>query len=447
MTTEGSVNRDATAITIEEALHFATTAHRGGDLDAAEALYRRILEADPRHPETLNFLALLLRQQRQSEEAMELLRRAVAAAPEYASAHTNLGNLLIEALAYDEAEAHFRRVLAISPNDPLALNNLGNIRRRAGHLEAAIELFQKAIEIAPEFALPYENLGLAFMHVGDIARAHDHFCHAVILDPALSFSRMFTGVALTHLGRIAEAREHYRKWCEDEPSNPIPRHLMATVSEPQAVPERASDDYVKLTFDNFAQTFDVHLQRLEYQAPQLVADAAAARFPARGTLDVLDAGCGTGLCAPLLKPYARRLVGIDLSPGMLAKASANGHYDALVESELTAYMAAHARAFDLVVCVDTLCYFGDLAQVAAGAARALRADGWFVFSLEAAQPGEAADRGYAIRHTGRYCHQADYVFRTLAAAGLAVRAVREEKLRMEAGKPVSGLIVSAQSQI
>ena len=28
-------------------------------------------------------------------------------------------------------------------------------------------------------------------------------------------------------------------------------------------------------------------------------------------LDVLDAGCGTGLCGPLLAPYARRLVGVD----------------------------------------------------------------------------------------------------------------------------------------
>ena len=28
---------------------------------------------------------------------------------------------------------------------------------------------------------------------------------------------------------------------------------------------------------------------------------------------MLDAGCGTGLCAPLLRPYASRLTGVDLS--------------------------------------------------------------------------------------------------------------------------------------
>ena len=31
-----------------------------------------------------------------------------------------------------------------------------------------------------------------------------------------------------------------------------------------------------------------------------------------GSLDVLDAGCGTGLCGPLVKPYARSLVGVAL---------------------------------------------------------------------------------------------------------------------------------------
>jgi SAM-dependent methyltransferase len=37
---------------------------------------------------------------------------------------------------------------------------------------------------------------------------------------------------------------------------------------------------------------------------------------------VLDAGCGTGLCGPLLRPLARRLVGVDLSPAMVGAARA-----------------------------------------------------------------------------------------------------------------------------
>ena len=48
---------------------------------------------------------------------------------------------------------------------------------------------------------------------------------------------------------------------------------------------------------------------------------------------MLDAGCGTGLCGPLLKPFAGRLDGVDLSPRMLAKAAAI-HYTAEEEMRL-----------------------------------------------------------------------------------------------------------------
>jgi len=431
-------------VSIEDALRIAMAAHRDGEFDGAETLYRRILEAAPEQPDALNFLGLLTRQRGRRDEAIELLDRAVAAAPRYASAHTNLGNLLVEALRYDAAEAHFRQALEISPDDPLVLNNLGSIRRREDRVDEAIELFEKALAIAPEFALPHENLGMVFMHAGDIARAHDHFCHAVLLDPTLSFSKMFTGVALTHLGRTDEARKHYETWCEAEPTNPVPRHLLATVAGPECVPERAADDYVKLTFDNFAQTFDVHLQRLGYQAPAHVADAVAGEWPVPcRTLDVLDAGCGTGLCGPLLRPYARRLVGVDLSSGMLAKAREGGHYDEYAEAELTTFMTAYPQAFDLVACADTLCYFGDLARVVAAAAGTLRPSGRFVFTVERAQSGEADDIGYAIRFTGRYCHTGAYVHRVLANAGLEVRQFHERDLRMEAGKLVHGLLVVA----
>ena len=53
---------------------------------------------------------------------------------------------------------------------------------------------------------------------------------------------------------------------------------------------------------------------------------------------MLDAGCGTGLCGPLIAPYARRLVGVDLSERMLAQARARDVYDELVKGELTAYL-------------------------------------------------------------------------------------------------------------
>lgn len=58
--------------------------------------------------------------------------------------------------------------------------------------------------------------------------------------------------------------------------------------------------------------------------------AAGPRIGKNTHLDILDAGCGTGLCADVLRPYAKSLVGVDLSPQMLALAAKQQIYDQLV---------------------------------------------------------------------------------------------------------------------
>jgi predicted TPR repeat methyltransferase len=160
-----------------------------------------------------------------------------------------------------------------------------------------------------------------------------------------------------------------------------------------------------------------------------------------GRLDVLDAGCGTGLCGALVAPFARRLAGVDLSEGMLKQAAEKNIYHALINAELAAYLRDHCEAFDLIVSADTLVYFGDLTEVIAAAARALRPNGLFVFTLEHAV-GEGVT-AYRLERHGRYSHGKDAVERLLAIAGLQP-IIAQAELRMEAGVPVAGLVVSAR---
>jgi predicted TPR repeat methyltransferase len=163
--------------------------------------------------------------------------------------------------------------------------------------------------------------------------------------------------------------------------------------------------------------------------------------PATGELDVLDVGCGTGLCGPLLKPHARRLVGVDLSGRMLAKAEQRQVYDELCQAELTAYLAAHPASFDVVVSADTLVYFGALQEVAAAAASALRPGGWLVFTVEAAV-GNLARPDYELHYHGRYVHSRRYLEDVLGRAGFRTEIAQAE-LRMESGLPVAGFVVGA----
>ena len=57
---------------------------------------------------------------------------------------------------------------------------------------------------------------------------------------------------------------------------------------------------------------------------------------------VLDLGCGTGLAGAAFRPFCDWLVGVDLSPAMLAQARDKGLYDRLVEGEVMRFLAGEA---------------------------------------------------------------------------------------------------------
>src|SRR5262249_45260906 len=149
-------------------------------------------------------------------------------------------------------------------------------------------------------------------------------------------------------------------------------------------------------------------------------------------VDLLDAGCGTGLAAPLLKPRTRRLVGVDLSAGMLAKAQARALYDELAVGELCAFMRARPRQFDVVFSAGTLWYFGKLDEPLAAAAECLRTGGSLLFSVEAWSPPDPGAL-FNLQPHGRYRHTESYLRRATEAQGFTVSRLDQEVLRRERG--------------
>jgi len=321
------------------------------------------------------------------------------------------------------------------------------VLRARGLLSEAAAAYQKAIDLNPKFPGPFENMGNLLSQQGKVTEAVAHYSQAIVLNPDHPGCKKMLGIALSCLGRVEEAAGVFREWAEQEPDNPVARHLLAACSG-KDVPQRAADAYVRQVFDNFAERFEERLEGLEYQAPALIARAVAEIYPhPAGDLDFLDAGCGTGLCGPLLRPYARRLDGVDLSPGMLARAKSTGCYDTLEEAELTDFIGSRKDAYDVIVSADTLCYFGDLQAVMAASAAAVRPGGFFIFTVELSeQDGDNLPAGFRINPSGRYSHQESYIRRSLAEAGLKLRSIAKEALRREVGAPVNGLIVTAEAR-
>ena len=153
---------------------------------------------------------------------------------------------------------------------------------------------------------------------------------------------------------------------------------------------------------------------------------------------MLDLGCGTGLCGPLLGPLTDRLEGVDLSPTMLERAHAGGTYDALVQSDLVTHLRGTAQRHDLVVAADVFIYVGDLMAVLVGVRRVLDAGGLFVFSIESTD----AAAGMVLLPSLRYAHSERYVRMCAQAHGFVVVEVRPTVLREEQQRPIDAMIVS-----
>jgi predicted TPR repeat methyltransferase len=428
-------------VTLDEAISMAILFLREEQPDDAEKLLRAVLQFAPEHPVALHFAGVLAHQQNRFDDGIALIERSLRADPSQADWHSNLGIVLRAAGRLDGAMAAYTRAIDLDPGHAKAHNNLGVLQRKRGLATEAEASYREAIRLKPEYAEAYHNLGVLLVGQQRVPEGVAAFNRALVLQPAGRETRRLLALAHCAVGEPEKAVQIFDEWLGEEPDNPVARHMRAACSG-EAVPGRAADAYIETAFDAFAETFDEKLATLAYRAPQIVAAMLAdAGAPATGELDVLDAGCGTGLCGPLFRPYARRLVGVDLSGQMLAKATDKKCYDELTRAELTGYLAAHPGAFDVVVSADTLVYFGALEEVAKAAASALRPGGRLIFTVEAAE-GECAPLGYLLHYRGRYLHARSYLEDVLRRAGFAT-AIAQAELRMEGGLPVAGFVVRA----
>jgi predicted TPR repeat methyltransferase len=429
--------------TVPELLEFALPYVRAGRAREASEIYEIILEHIPDHADALHYLGVCRVQQGRTEEALDLIRRSIALAPDFPDFHNNLGNVLMRQRRYRDALDCYDEVARLAPGNPDAWNNRGIVLTRLGDDTDAEKAYRQALALEPRHPDAMFNLARVLMRGKRYPDAVSMLRNALAAGTEhANTCRQLLAHALRLDGDLAGLSDLLTEWVRVEKENATAQHLLAA-SGKAPVPERASDAYIIEEFDEFAKSFDLNLRALEYKAPRYVTDALAERVGApTADLDILDAGCGTGLCGPMLRPFARSLVGVDLSRGMLAKAVDRG-YDRLEAAELTAYLDAAPGSADAVISADVLIYFGELGPVVSAAARALRPGGALIYTTEEFfDPPEG--QGYMLQPHGRYCHSEAYSRSVLARAGLAVTRLDRQILRYETGNPVRGMVITAE---
>ncbi len=225
-----TVSKDTYSADLKTAVH----QHQAGQLEAAEKIYRAILQKQPDQPDALHLLGLIAHQVGRNDEAVILIEKAIRNLPRNPHFYFNLG-IISEARgdhagaakAYIQAvqlksdhTAALKNLLRIHPNFAEAHFNLGNVLAQQGHCAEAIQCYQKAIEFKPDYAAAYNNLGSLIEQTHkDIETAYAHYQRAIAINDRFADAYNNLGVVCQTMGRYQEADAYYSKALVIDPQN------------------------------------------------------------------------------------------------------------------------------------------------------------------------------------------------------------------------------------
>ena len=433
--------RQLTGQTPELNLLAARLAEGQGQIALARTAYDAAVEAAPAHADLRKQRASFCHRLGDFECAARDAAEAVILDPTDPCAKALLGSALLSLGRMSEARACLAEANAVEPENFAVREALAIATEAEGDPDSAFAILRAGLSRTGG-ALNLRNAAILFC-----IRHHDFATGIALAEDGRKAGTVdaclfgLKGHAQSSLGLHADAAESYAEALKLGPDDPYVRHLVASSGLlPSA--KRAPVDYLRAVFDGYATRFDEHLIGLGYQVP------GAMRRVVLTYLDwvdkcgpVLDLGCGTGLLGVAIADLPiGPLTGLDVSSRMLAEAAAKDLYAALHEADVLDFLAEDTQAWSLILAGDTVCYFGALEQLLSAVQPRLAPDGWFVFSVEA-RDGE----GWGLQRQGRYTHAKTYLEAALRGAGLAVRSIRDQVIRFEAGAPVQGYLIVAQS--
>lgn len=402
----------------------------------AVASYERALDMRADYADAYFNLGLAYEKLSRHQEAMNAFRALLKVSPSHAGAHFHLGCILMRYRQYHEAEQEFVSITREHADHFESLANLASCHLLQGKMDLAASCYLRALEVFPNDKDVLFNLGVIHMRQGYANEAVNYYLRAVKSDP--DFFEAHHNLAAYYMlrGDRENALRHFQEALRIQPENEALRHTLRILTQDKSL-KGSSPAYIKSLFDSYAEYYEAHLRsHLQYALPEkMMAVLKQEMLPAKNKLDILDLGCGTGLCGEVLKPYARRLLGVDLSENMAAVARAKQIYDDLAVGDAVSYLEAHRGQFDLIAAGDVLVYFGDLSDLVAAVADALKPNGCFIFNVEA---GSSAD--YALTPSGRFAHQGQYLELLASQYGFRVVTVKDESIRRQKDIPVSGYI-------
>jgi predicted TPR repeat methyltransferase len=447
-------------------IHLANILKFQGLYSQATELLDAVLQEDPHNITALNNLGAVYYAQAKFKEAIACYRSAIEKRPDFVDAYYNLGLALNKADLTDQAITAFENLLVIDPEHFAARFHLACTFMKTDQFENAISTFLKIIATHPNHFETQSNLATCYLKTRSLQKAKQHYLAAFNLMPQDTQILFNLGVISAQQGQLDEAIQyyqrilpmnsndfavhnnlgvaflakqhlnfalhHFQEALRIQPNNISIQHTVNVLSQQQPL-LTSPPEYVQSLFDSYADHYEPHLlTALEYKIPELLLQAILKVRPS-ASWEILDLGCGTGLCGQVLKPYAKKLVGIDLSEKMLAVAAQKNIYDELIQDELTSFLEQQHQNYDLIMAGDVLVYIGDLTAIFKLVHQTLKDGGLLVFNTEITHEDD-----FKMSQSGRFLHKKYYLENLAVTHHFKVLYYETVITRMQNNEPVYG---------
>lgn len=416
--------------------NYALALAKDQQLNAAKKQLKQVICQQPQHLKAHFQLAEIYRQEQDLALAIKHYLTVIEHLPAHVDANLGIAYCYDQQGKQDKALYHLQPFLDY-PEPILEIHEfLAKIYTQQAAHQKAIKHYQTCLSIETNINYFY-NLAVIYMDMQRHAEAINYFKEVLSKEPKHLATLMNLGsIYLSTRNQSAAIEAYERAWELSDDKAQIEHILSALKQETPAA--KPPTDFVANLFNNYAPRYDEHLTNyLKYKVPEQINTMLEhSTVLDQAPLLVVDAGCGTGLSAPLIKPYCKHLIGIDLAADMLRLAAEKKLYDELIEDDLC-HALENLEQQDLVIAADVLSYFGDLQPPFAAAAHCLKQGGYFIFSVEKC----SNDPRYKLRKTLRYAHHSDYIKEAAEQTKFELCDINNSVIREDHGRAIEGYIV------
>ncbi len=311
---------------------------------------------------------------------------------------------------------------------------LATTLHKEGRYAEALRIYRQAILTNPEDADLSYNLGNLLRTIGQYEKAIGVYEHAHRLNPKDPDILINLAPLYRSSHRLDKAQQCYEKILQLDPENATAHYFLTALAG--GTPARAPAAYVVELFDQYAPTYDQHMnQVLKYRAPELLQRLLTHYGPAKARRFLTcDLGCGTGRSMEAFRHSVTSVDGYDLSPVMLQRAAEKNIYRRLVAGDCIETLAISACSYELFVAADLIPYIGELDSLFSVIREKAKSPAFLLFSTEFQERGDSP----CLLISGRYQHSLAYVQSRLKAHDMQLRAFQVEALRMQSEEPIHG---------